>query len=1539
MFLRLTIFLTSILCFCHVNAAESLSSALLCSTASDPDACVDQCVNVINGDFCETVTDLVIPGPDPLILQRFHNATNYVTGKEYGGWRLLPQTLLVLGKDPQRKECKVKGERFEWTYAFVGERSGSILTYSGWKRVDGGAKDPLKINTKDALGMVNSYAEEITGRTNHLNNRLHCSGDSCTLTLGDGTKRLYQKTTTPPLSHFNQEIHSNLAAKLLQPLYYRLVSETLPSGNTTLFTYDGSGQLTGVEIQNSENKPHSWIHIKSSSYTITLETSDARSLQYRFEKQGSLILLKEVSGSHCIQTSYDYLVNGKNCALIRKRLPEGRFLEIDYDSLGCVASLKHPHPLNGQAFIAKRFEYGKGFTDVSNSSGVKTRYSYDDKLQLTATDHFDEKNSLQRTDRKYYSKEGALIARAVADGTGRIFSYRTFKYDSSGNVLEEKLYGNLTGKKDPDLDISNLEETECHTKSFTYSQDGFNLLTSIGDCKGNRTTYRYQKGTNLLIEKLTHDTDSIRKREFRTYNEDGVCIKVVEDDGLEEDADDLWGVKERHVTYIQPKTTIPGIGLPESIEEKATDIKTKQEILVKRLVNTYSSQGQLLSCSTYGSDGVHGHTVSKTYNALGQVLSETDPEGKTTSYTYNGCGDQILISIPHENKSIKREYDKLGRLIAVTTKAAHLLAKEHYTYDLLGRKISEQDRFGNVTEYAYDPFDRLTQVIYPSVLDEYGNPVRPMFSYEYDLFGNVIAITDPKGYTTQKSYNLRGSPSKIHYPDGSSELFKYDPEGSLHRSLTRDRMITVYEYDYLGRLIYEEVMTASEEGASSFYKSRSRSYNGFRCTSTREDQLSTDYTFDPAGRVIQIEQYKAGEKSDTRTTAIEYDPLGRKAKEKRWFDEGADDYALTSFVYDDMGNLIETKIEDAQGTLLKHSAFTYDTSGRCTEENDGQTSVKTLYDPFGEICAYIDTADNTTEVLIDYISPLRKTLINPLGLTTEMEYDALSRLVSVVKKDSQGKLLTSQEFLYDTLGNKSVERNGVIVEGKLRSIQTTRWVYGPMGCLEKLIEAEGTPEEKTTTFIYNTLGKLVSQTFSGISNPMTYSYNKEGQLYKVKYEDPDEDLCISNNYSYDRQGNITSAHTLYGIQVEREYNPFGQVIKETTNDGEGKYSLSFQYDKKGRLKKIELPDHSSIGYTYDPIFGKDVIRLKADGSEDYRHTYTAYDISGRLCEETFIGYCGDRVTEYDASGRKSLVSTDYDTDKRTYDPLGHLLSTDEASYTYNALSQLITDNNNHYVYDSVDNRVNENNETLIYNSLNQLIKAAKTECSYDPLGNLNRKIQDGEETLFTHNILSQLVSIKKSDQTALYFSYDPFGRRLTKKQCDISGKYKKTLSFSRSFYLDNHELGELDKQGLIVKLRVPGLSSSSQSVAIELSGTAYLPLHDHAGNVIALLDPDSREVVERYNYSAFGKEEIYSGDGFALKRSLIRNPWRFAEKRIDEESGLIYFGLRYYDPSLGRWISQDPSHGDGPNLYAYLHNNPINYIDHVGLETEEFEPL
>ena len=101
------------------------------------------------------------------------------------------------------------------------------------------------------------------------------------------------------------------------------------------------------------------------------------------------------------------------------------------------------------------------------------------------------------------------------------------------------------------------------------------------------------------------------------------------------------------------------------------------------------------------------------------------------------------------------------------------------------------------------------------------------------------------------------------------------------------------------------------------------------------------------------------------------------------------------------------------------------------------------------------------------------------------------------------------------------------------------------------------------------------------------------------------------------------------------------------------------------------------------------------------------------------------------------------------------------------------------------------------------------------------------------------------------------------------------------------------------------------------------------GNVACLIDGERRNIVESYRYSAFGEEEIMNERGRVVSDSVIGNCWRYKRKRTDKELGLVNFGKRYYDPEIGRWTSPDLlGEIDGPNLYAYVRNNPVAYVDY-----------
>jgi RHS repeat-associated protein len=105
----------------------------------------------------------------------------------------------------------------------------------------------------------------------------------------------------------------------------------------------------------------------------------------------------------------------------------------------------------------------------------------------------------------------------------------------------------------------------------------------------------------------------------------------------------------------------------------------------------------------------------------------------------------------------------------------------------------------------------------------------------------------------------------------------------------------------------------------------------------------------------------------------------------------------------------------------------------------------------------------------------------------------------------------------------------------------------------------------------------------------------------------------------------------------------------------------------------------------------------------------------------------------------------------------------------------------------------------------------------------------------------------------------------------------------------------------------------------------YYPLYDGTGHVVGLADGAGNLVAE-YWWGPFG--ELIEAKGEMAQA----NPWRYATKYFDSETGLYYFGHRYYEPVTGQWLNREPlGEDESLNLYAYCHNDPINKVDVLGL--------
>lgn len=1492
--------------------------------SEDDDPSLFHHVSVITGNLNLCLQDGVIQGAKPLPLFRTYSSAGALERKWkidlplrekrglliQGGWSFFPHANLLIEIDWKLSKMR----------AFLPERSGNFIEYAHPRKVEDGKRGERVLTPRLSAGQC---AGNLSARTNPKNNLLNISikRGFATLYLPDGGVRRYEGEKLGAFEHGDHRKY-----------FYRLVSEKLPSGHQIFYDYDHKEQLQKIAIKNpSGSKTYAWAHIdlfkKSPPFHFQITTSDGKSFAYQaleFKERDYLASVKSNLGSEEIchyspgRKGIGARVaridrNGKAELQINYYLPPNEKAEkkwfYDSDKKGLsgdkVSQIEAPFGPNGEMQILGRFCYCQQFTDARDVDGILTRYFHDGH-RITKIENFKESEILHSAT-KFLWEGDQLRCKVKLNAKDEPILAKTFQYDPAGNVVEETLWGNLTGNAAGPFSLMQdftLAHAECLRKRFSYDPE-FNLPILEEEEEGVTRHFSYKPGTDLLTLKLTCNKERILKREIFEYDADHLLVAEIVDDGASSNPSDLSGLTIRQIKRF---TLDPASGLIKTLQELYFDPVAGSEILLKKTELSYSPENLVTKEVVYNASNTYRYTLFTDYEK-GRVVRKTSPLGRENSYRYDAFGN--LLEIKEVGSPYKTyTYDAVGRPLTCTERGSDGAEKTSKSvYDSKGRLLAQIDTRGNATKQTYDAFGRCLLTEFPTTQDEKGEVYTPKAYFTYDIQGNLASTTTTHGEATQTIYNALRKPIEITHADGAKILHTYNRNGTLQKTIYPDETAIHYTYDLFQRMTSKTVVAKSGEELSK----EEWEYNTFQLLSHTDTRgLTTRYAYDGAGR-------KIAEEAEGRKKSFVYDALG-------FLERTTEGDVAHVQICDVEGQVVEEWTEETSGRTENWMRFFYNAEGKKEKvvrlTSRGEATDLFFYDSEGRLIQHIDPHESSTQFLFNEEvqnelgqQVQQKSVIDALGNILTETCDALNRVVQIEKKDPQGRSVSKEEYLYDRAGNRAKRFTYVFEKNRLVKQLSASWEYDSMGRVVKEIE----DKKKVTTFTYDEKGRIKTRTLAD-GTILSHAYDGIDRLTELK----SSDSTVHLRYFYRRGSEPTETRDLIsGVTLQRNYNLFGELAQETSSAG---MHYSWEYDHLGRVKKLTLPDLSAIAYAYEGNHLISVKRESATGASLYSHDYLHFDENGHVSEESTIHRKGGIRTTRDLLERPISFTSLWLQHRATYGPTNLVTTTKnslfgEKTYTYDALNQLKQEGERKHEFDSVGNPSH-----CCLDSCNQIASFADTTLAYDENGNPLKRVSNEQQILYTYDPLGRLTSITQPESRRVRYLYDPLSRLLGKEvSLYKNGKWKDEAPI---FYLYDQktEIGTCSASGKIRELKVLGLGIRGEigaAVAIEIGGKPFIPLHDFQGNIIALVSPDD-EIAESYEISAFGKENFSSPPV---------NPWRFSSKRAEE--GLVFFGKRFYDPSLGRWLTPDPAgFADGPNLYVFVLNSPLNRLDLFGLLSE-----
>jgi RHS repeat-associated protein len=1419
----------------------------------------------------------------------------------------------------------------------------------------------------DPAGNMTAKREFVKSEAGTANYRLtRFSYDETGLTLSSET--FDQKAS----SSNGQEISTTSAGDKVQNTYDkagRLTSTFGPFGHETLNSYDATGNLTAVRQKASENA-YKVIRFtydsrsRKASESLLVDTADIdknllqgavfddeyptmvqSTTAYTYYENEQVKSVRDASGN---ETVLEYDLDG---SLTRKLQPLNITTLYGYDTEGNLISETNGRKVSTYYDYDSQNRMIRKKVPAANGGLAVTRYVYDAIGNLLKTIQPNDYDMAKDTPDQLESMQGAAYTYdsmnrpvTMIAPTGETIQY--ISYDANGNVKKK-------------VDGLRYKDSMAASPGTVYEYDGLNRAVRVTDALGGFNSSEYD-----ILGNAIRQTDAPGNTTNFVYNPDGTLAKATyPDQGSISFTYDLLGrmtgrtdqrgissaftynafdkLKEEKDSYgnsILHKYDLKGNetittdkrgstayirydALDRPVEKK-TPLKEDETGNISYSVEsyTYDEAGNLLTRTLVGLENVSSRRVlSYSYYDNNLPRTEANNNGSYVIYSYDNNGNMVkketLRDITDGKSRLNTEkytYDSMNRM----TQSIQLVDAEDvynasgianmenltdseypgkvklitgYGYDILGNRTAEvspmgysfadgdiADREKYTVRYSYDTLNRLEK----ATRRVNGSDVS--VSYIYDAAGNRIEEQNERGYSTKYAYDVMNRLKNITDTDNQTITYGYDLAGNRNTVTNSKGYTMTYSYDLLNR--EENVIDAYgviisrklyDENGNII---KSIEAKGYLSAASDDAKYGTLYTYDLANRLTSIAKPEAALQGKI-TESYEYNPYGERSKVTDALGNA------TAYEYDNGGNLI--KVTDALGVITEYG---YDKAGNKLYMTDGRGKMTNYsYNALGKIQSTTDAENRSASYQYDLAGNLAS-LSDRNAAVTLYTYDNRNLLL---EKKIDSTTNCGVRYTYDECGNRS---------GMSDESGDYTYSYDAENRLEEIRKGGDTQ----IGYTYDEIGNIATVTDS-LGFTTTYTYDKSSRMETVVYADQ------TVVYTYDSNGNRESVTYSNGIREEFRYDRDNKLLRLTNSKSDGSVLSSFSY-------------------TYDPT-GRQLTKQDSYGTSAY-----TYDADGRILKEETPGRTA--VYAYDNGGNRVSLNETYTSGQ----PTGFIDSTTgvgiqyilkKSEYVYSASNRLLKlveklceasgkvllTRTTTYLYDENGNQLRQSTS---YTSLSS-IKARQTlkGTSYgdslngaiDPLINRTSNTFDG------FNRLKKTEQIQSGVRTLVEYTYNGDDLRVQKTVRKSDSNY--TPEVINYLYDRQHVILETGVDGGLKIRYIRGINYLAR--AGSTVGYSAILYNGH-GDVIQTVDA-AGNIENSYDYDIWGNPtltlEQYS---FSI---------RYAGEFFDKETGLYYLRARYYNPYIGRFISEDSYWGEDTNplslnLYTYCSNDPVQFTDPTG---------